>query len=158
MSEVKTYNPLAGVAKTMTLYDQEIKNFPALPDPATLLLRARLVFEEALEFVEACGCFVTENPDAAGEFSVIADPFGEPNLVEYADATGDLKVVVYGADLAAGIPAYDIYEEITRSNLSKVWPDGTIHKREDGKVLKPDTYSPADVAGVLERYKEALIA
>jgi predicted HAD superfamily Cof-like phosphohydrolase len=67
-----------------------------------------------------------------------------------ADALADLLYVVYGAALEWGIPLDDVFVEVHRSNMSKVWPDGTVHYREDGKVLKPPTYSPADVAKVLK--------
>jgi len=58
-------------------------------------------------------------------------------------------VVTYGAANALGIQVEPVWDEIQRSNLSKVWPDGAIHKREDGKVIKPSTYSPAAIDGVL---------
>lgn len=145
---IRLYDPLGDVGEMQELFGHEMSESPTLPDMPTRLLRARLVFEEAMEFVEACGCHVVA--DDLGKHQVWEDPFGEPNLAEYADALGDLKVVVYGADLVAGIPAYEVFEEIHRSNMTKVFPDGTVHKREDGKVIKPDTYSPANVAGVLE--------
>jgi predicted HAD superfamily Cof-like phosphohydrolase len=72
-----------------------------------------------------------------------------PNLIEMADAIGDTLVVTYGAANALGIQVEPVWDEIQRSNLSKVWHDGAIHKREDGKVIKPSTYSPAAIDGVL---------
>lgn len=41
------------------------------------------------------------------------------------------------------------FDEVHRSNMSKVQSDGTVKYREDGKVLKPDTYSKANIKGVL---------
>ncbi|WP_188187491.1 hypothetical protein [Nonomuraea sp. SYSU D8015] len=35
------------------------------------------------------------------------------------------------------------------ANLAKVWPDGKIHKREDGKILKPPTWTPPDLLSLL---------
>lgn len=151
------YDPLDDVSKMMQLFGQEVKSKPELPDQDVLLLRARLVFEEALEFVEACGCTIElqgENGDMHDDFKVIINEDKMPDLVAYADATADIKVVTYGADAAAGIPAYEVFAEVNRSNMSKVWPDGTIHKREDGKVIKPDTYSPADLKPILEAVNE----
>lgn len=64
------------------------------------------------------------------------------NLVEYTYAVED----------ASGIDIDPVFEEVQRSNMSKVWADGTVKKREsDGKVIKPPTYSPADIKGVLEK-------
>ena len=43
------------------------------------------------------------------------------------------------------------FTEVHRSNMSKINADGTIHRREDGKVLKPDTYSKADVSEIFNK-------
>ena len=62
----KPYRPQEDIVTLMTQFEQEVKWAPELPDAATRLLRARLVFEEALEFVRACGCTVAiTGPDGA---------------------------------------------------------------------------------------------
>lgn len=43
----------------------------------------------------------------------------------------------------------EVVTEVHAANMRKIWPDGTIHYREDGKVLKPPTWTPADIAGIL---------
>ncbi len=135
------------VAEMMTLFGQDVKVLPRMiEDPKTRLLVANLVVEEALEFAAAMG-FV---PNTAEDFELTSSGC-EPNLVEAADAVGDILVVTYGAANRLGIDATEVFKEVHRSNMTKVWPDGTVHKREsDGKVIKPDTYSPADVAGTLK--------
>jgi len=95
-------------------------------------LRVELIREELRDFTQASA--------------------GAGDVVEAADALADLLYVVYGAALEWGIPLDAVFAEVHRSNMTKVWPDGTVHYREDGKVLKPSTYSPADIRGVLERY------
>jgi hypothetical protein len=177
MIDGKKYQPQQDIAELMKLYDQEIKKAPAIPDRETLLLRARLIFEEALEFVEAAGCVVN------ADLEVIQGNSG-PSLVEMADAIGDTLVVTYGAANALGIQVQPVWDEIQRSNLSKTWahcsacdtelheantskgdrywahelpydhltdwrPVFKIHKREDGKVVKPPTYSPASIEPLL---------
>jgi predicted HAD superfamily Cof-like phosphohydrolase len=142
------YQPQRDIAELMKLYDQEVREFPSIPDRVTLLLRARLIFEEAMEFVEAAGCSVPLLDKGNGPYVVI-DETATPNLIEMADAIGDTLVVTYGAANALGVQVKPVWDEIQRSNLSKVWSDGTIHKREDGKVIKPSTYSPAAIDGVL---------
>lgn len=62
----------------------------------------------------------------------------------------DLLYVVYGTAEELGIPLQEIFEEVHRSNMNKVWPDGEVHYNEIGKILKPPTYSPPD----LERFFE----
>lgn len=73
----------------------------------------------------------------------------EGNVVEVADALGDLAYVVYGAAVSFGIDLGKVTDEIHRSNMTKVWPDGRVKKNGDGKVVKPPTYSPADLEAVL---------
>jgi predicted HAD superfamily Cof-like phosphohydrolase len=157
IAAVRTYNPQGDIGVLMTLYDQEIRPFPGIPDRDTLLLRARLMFEEALEFVHAAGCDVPALNKGAGPHVVI-DETVEPDLVEMADAITDTLVVTYGAANAIGLYVPPAWDEVQRSNLSKVWPDGTIHKREDGKVIKPDTYSPADLAMVIKKQQPEVSA
>ena len=71
------------------------------------------------------------------------------DLVEVADALTDLLYVVYGAGHAFGIDLDECFKEVHRSNLSKLGEDFKPIKREDGKVLKPNTYSPPDLKFVL---------
>jgi predicted HAD superfamily Cof-like phosphohydrolase len=49
-----------------------------------------------------------------------------------------------------GIPIQKVWDEVARSNFSKM-KDGVLVKREDGKVLKPDTYSPPNIKQILEK-------
>ena len=71
------------------------------------------------------------------------------DMVEIADALTDLLYVVYGAGHAFGIDLDDCFKEVHKSNLSKLGPDFRPIKREDGKVLKPDTFFPPDLKTVL---------
>ena len=60
--------------------------------------------------------------------------------------------VVYGTAISYGIDMEPVFKEVQRSNMSKVGG----YKREDGKWVKPPTYSPADIAPILalqEKYK-----
>lgn len=110
---------------------------PTIPNQSRRQLRIELIWEEYNEFKSASGFLGLGTK--------------ETDLTEAADALADILYVVYGAALEWGIPIEEVFAEVHRSNMSKVWPDGTVHYREDGKVLKPSTYSPADAAGVLRR-------
>lgn len=68
-----------------------------------------------------------------------------------AKELSDLLYVVYGTAAAYGIPIDDVYRKVHQNNMSKLQPDGTVKYREDGKVLKPDTYVPLDTSKLLER-------
>lgn len=92
------------------------------------ILRCRLIEEEFDEFTKACSC---------------------ENLVEMADGLADLLYVTIGAALEFGIPIDRVFAEVHRSNMTKLGPDGRPRLRADGKILKPDTYSPPDVAACL---------
>jgi predicted HAD superfamily Cof-like phosphohydrolase len=126
------YRPQEDIVTLMTQFEQEIKDSPELPDAGTRLLRARLVFEEALEFVRACGCTVvtsgSSNDGAAviDDIRVVLDPKGTPDFTEYVDGCIDQLVVTYGALNAAGVKAQSAWDEVQRSNMSKAWPHCSV--------------------------------
>jgi predicted HAD superfamily Cof-like phosphohydrolase len=105
---------------------------PSLPPTRVHRLRTLLIEEELAEFRNA------------GEAQ---------DLVGVADALADLLYVVYGAAAEYGIDLEPVFEEIHRSNMSKVRP--TSGCRPDGKVPKGPTYSPPRVREVLERQLDA---
>ncbi len=128
----KPYRPQEDIVELMTQFEQEVKESPELPNAATRLLRARLVFEEALEFVRSCGCTVTmsgssdEGPAVIDDIRVVLDPNGAPDFTEYVDGCIDQLVVTYGALVAAGVKAQSAWDEVQRSNMSKAWPHCSV--------------------------------
>jgi len=58
--------------------------------------------------------------------------------------------VVYGTAVSYGIDMKPVFQEVHRSNLSKVGG----YKRADGKWMKPPTYSPAKLEQILEAQRE----
>jgi predicted HAD superfamily Cof-like phosphohydrolase len=71
------------------------------------------------------------------------------DVVEVADALGDLIYVVCGYALEAGINLKAVVEEIHASNMTKLDADGSVIRREDGKILKGPNYLKPDIAAVL---------
>jgi predicted HAD superfamily Cof-like phosphohydrolase len=123
----KPYQPQHDIVTLMRQFQQEVKDFPELPDTTIRLLRARLVFEEALEFVKACGCTVMgDGQPVVDHIAVEVDPNGTPDLVEYVDGCIDQLVVTYGALNSAGIQAQSAWDEVQRSNMSKAWPHCSV--------------------------------
>lgn len=61
----------------------------------------------------------------------------------------DLLVSVFGVAWQLNIPLNAVFTEVHRSNMTKLMPDGSVLRRDDGKVLKPPHWSPPDIAGVL---------
>ena len=79
----------------------------------------------------------------------------EGDVVQVADALCDALYFLLGTIHAHGLQ--DVFEkcfdEVHRSNMSKCQPDGTIIYREDGKVLKPSTYSPPNLRDIIYEAK-----
>lgn len=86
------------------------------------------------------------------EFYELAYAFKKFDIVETADACADLIWVVEGLCHSLGIPLQKVWDEVSRSNMSKII-EGKLVKRGDGKVLKPDTYSPPDIKSIIESHK-----
>jgi predicted HAD superfamily Cof-like phosphohydrolase len=152
-----SFNPQKDVATFMEMCGQEVNKVPTVPDKNILLLRARLLFEEVMEFIEAAGCKLSyrqkelETGELVDEFTVY-EGRTNPDLVEMYDAICDIEYVNAGAANALGLNLGVGFEEVHRSNMSKVWSDGLIHKNEFGKVMKPhDTYSPADLKSIIDK-------
>ena len=74
------------------------------------------------------------------------------DMVEIADALGDQLYILCGTLLKHGLQDKigEVFEEIQRSNMSKLDADGNPIYREDGKVMKSDRYFKPDIASILE--------
>ena len=94
-------------------------------------LRFKLMAEENEEYLEAA-----KNGD----------------LVEVADALGDMMYIRCGTILSHGMQhkIEEVFEEIQRSNMSKLGEDGKPIYREDGKVLKGPNYFKPNIAKIIE--------
>lgn len=73
------------------------------------------------------------------------------DIVEVADALGDMLYILCGTILEHGMQhkIEEVFQEIQRSNMSKLGQDGKPIYREDGKVLKGPNYFKPDIAGIL---------
>ena len=95
------------------------------------MLRYNLLKEENEEYLDAC-----KNGD----------------LVEIADALGDQLYILFGTILRHGLQhkIEEDFEEIQRSNMSKLDQNGKPIYREDGKVLKGPNYFRPDFSSILK--------
>ena len=85
------------------------------------------------------------------EFQELVEAFLNKDIVEIADACADLKWVVEGLEHTLNIPQQMVWDEVARSNLQKVDPiTGKVLKREDGKVMKPEGWTPPDIKSIFE--------
>lgn len=96
-----------------------------------VMLRYKLMREENEEYLEAAQ---------------------KGDLVEIADALGDQLYILCGTILRHGLQDKigEVFEEIQRSNMSKLDKDGKPIYREDGKVLKSELYFRPDIKAILE--------
>ena len=108
----------------MKTFGQEVKNKPSFSTDKINKLRIDLIKEELEELTQAM-----ENKD----------------LLEVADALTDILYVTYGAGHALGINLDDCFEEVQKSNMSKLGDDGKPIYNEDGKVMKGPKYFKPDL-------------
>jgi predicted HAD superfamily Cof-like phosphohydrolase len=96
-----------------------------------LTLRFNLMKEENEEYLEAA-----KNGD----------------IVEIADALGDMLYILCGTINAHGLQdkIAAVFEEIQRSNMSKLDDNGEPIYREDGKVMKSTNYFKPNISSILE--------
>lgn len=85
------------------------------------------------------------------EFKELMAAYGNRDMVEIADGCADLKWVIEGLEHTLKIPQQEVWDEVARSNLSKISSTGKVIKREDGKVLKPEGWSPPDIRAIIKR-------
>jgi predicted HAD superfamily Cof-like phosphohydrolase len=73
------------------------------------------------------------------------------DIVEIADALGDQLYILCGTILKHGLQEKiaEVFQEIQRSNMSKLDKDGNPIYREDGKVLKSELYFKPDIRSIL---------
>jgi len=117
------------VAEFHRLFGIAIGTVPAAPDGATRSLRVNLIREE---------------------FDELQQALAQHDVSAIAKELADLLYVVYGTAVSCGIDLEPVFREVHRSNLSKVGG----HKREDGKWVKPPTYSPACLQPILAAQHE----
>lgn len=80
------------------------------------------------------------------EFNELQVAIDDNDKVEQLDALLDMQVVILGSLHSLGVDAIGAWNEVIRSNMSKIDPEtGKVKKREDGKVLKPATFSPPNL-------------
>ena len=113
----------------MKTFGQEVKTTPSLSSEKINNLRISLINEELDEFKEAI-----KNND----------------LKEAADALTDILYVTYGAGHAFGINLDKCFDEVQRSNMSKLDEDGKPIYNEFGKVMKGPKYFKPDLSKFLK--------
>ncbi len=109
----------------MKTFGQEVKNKPSLSSEKINNLRISLINEELEELKQAM-----KNND----------------LKEAVDALTDILYVTYGAGHAFGVNLDKCFDEVQKSNMSKLGEDGKPIYNEAGKVMKGPSYFKPDLS------------
>ena len=112
------------VKKFMETFGQQVKEKAEFPDHKITSLRYELIREELKEFKEA---------------------IDKKDISEVADALTDILYVTYGAGHAFGINLDDCFDEVQKSNMSKLGNNGKPIYNEHGKVMKGPNYFKPDL-------------
>ena len=126
-------NKINGVTEFHEAFKIGLKHIPtANLGEAKNMLRYNLMAEENDEYLEAA-----QNDD----------------LVEVADALGDMLYILCGTIIEHGMQykIEEVFNEIQRSNMSKLDVDGKPIYREDGKVLKGPNYFKPNIKEILDK-------
>jgi predicted HAD superfamily Cof-like phosphohydrolase len=105
---------------------------PTLLSEDESLLRFNLLKEENEEYLDACK---------------------RGDMVEIADALGDILYIAFGTIARHGLQhkIQEVFDEIQRSNMSKLDENGQPIFREDGKILKSNNYFKPNIKAILEK-------
>jgi len=112
----------------MRSFVQDMEVVPKIPSDATVILRRELLREETAELLHA----IASN-----------------NIVDIAKESADLLYVLLGLCNAYGFDLEPVFDEVHRSNMSKV--GGRVSA--SGKIMKPSTYTPANVSPMLKSWE-----
>ena len=112
----------------MSTFGQEVKKNSSLSTDKIKQLRIDLIEEELNE---------------------LKDAINKKDLKEVADALTDILYVTYGAGHAFGINLDDCFEEVQKSNMSKLGEDGKPIFNNKGKVMKGPKYFKPDLTKFL---------
>jgi predicted HAD superfamily Cof-like phosphohydrolase len=112
------------VKKFMQTFGQEVKDRTEFPNKKIVQLRYDLIKEELEELNQA---------------------IKDKDMKEVADALTDILYVTYGAGHAFGIDLNECFDEVQKSNMSKLGLGGKPIYNENGKVMKGPNYFKPDL-------------
>ena len=120
------------VRKFHASFNQPILGKPTIPNSERIALRHRLLMEEATELNQAA---------IAGD------------IIEVADGIIDCLYILFGTAHEFGLADLlpDLFNEVQRSNMSKLDDNGNAIFREDGKVVKSNNFFKPDLEKIIFR-------
>lgn len=119
------------VREWMEQFGQDCPEKAEIPSLEIRKLRARLMLEECLETISALGLRVDFDHCAYGAVigSAKFNKWGTPNLAQIQDGCSDLHVVTLGTEVACGLQASPAFNEVMRSNFSKMWTEKEVTEK-----------------------------
>lgn len=125
-AKAKPFTPYADVHAFHAAFDHPASFRPVLQEETRRLARADWLQEEVDELREAT------------------------SIMLQADAYIDLIYFAVGGLVEMGIDPAPLWDIVHGANMAKIHPDGTVQRREDGKIIKPEGWVPPDAALVAE--------
>ena len=113
------------VERFMKTFGQDVKTKAEFPSEKIVKLRYDLIKEELDEFSKA---------------------LEDKDIKEVADSLTDILYVTYGAGHAFGIDLDKCFDEVQKSNMSKLGEDGKPIYNDQGKVMKGPKYFKPDLS------------
>lgn len=123
---------------------------------------SKTAYEKVREFHETYGLLIAEKPEFPDdrtttlrmnlieeEFLELQSALADKDLVGVADALTDLQYVILGMMISYGIDGDKCFDEVHRSNMSKLDNGRVIRRPSDGKILKGPMYSPPNLEKIL---------
>jgi len=136
----------------------ECPNTPRKMDRGGVEFIIKMVISEMTELAQT----VCDSPEDA--LKLIHDCVGTDFNKNYVKPTTDAEIIAeqydsfvdsyyYTLNTAAknGVNLSKIFNEVHQANMNKRWPDGKFHKRDDGKVIKPELWKPANIVSEVKK-------
>jgi len=117
---------IADIKAFQIAFECNVLPVPTMPAKEIQELRVKLLQEELDELKQA-------NQDN--------------DIVEVGDALTDILYILLGTACEYGLidKMEDMWDLVHKNNMAKLWSDGLVHKREDGKVIKPEGFEKVEL-------------
>lgn len=138
-----------------------LPNYPSLMNKDEVKFIIKMVISEMTEMAQT----VCDSPQEALEF--VRDCVGTDTNMSYKKPTDEMHLIAEQADSAVdaeyylknafakkGVNLDRIFTIVHKANMDKKFPDGTFHRREDSKVIKPDNWKEPDITSEIEYQKQ----
>lgn len=122
-----------------------------------IIFLMKMMLSEMTELAQT----VCDNPQEA--IDLVKNCVGVDVNMNYKKPTNDIEIIAQQVDAGVdcwyyflnamakkGINADRVFNIVQKANMAKKWDDGKFHRREDGKVIKPDSWTPPNIEEEIE--------